>query len=683
MSNRSHFEPLEQRCLLTVTPQLSAAQVFSIIQAAAAVSLPSQTIVVVDRSGDVLGMYGQDPGTTANGFGTSADTIDAVDPDTVQSNDLTNIVNALTENTAAKYAVVQATARARTAAYFESAQDAFTTRTARFIIQSNFPPGIANTEAGPLLGVEFSSALGTDVMPPGLTSGIAAGLSGDPGGIPLYISGQPVGAIGVAGDGSDIAPLQSLVPPNTATGQPAFNSDSSGAYYTGKEESDFDEAVALAGAQGFMAPTAIQASNILINGIRLPFTAESAAKTIPSTTALVLTNTGLKPANVAGLSPRTFFTYEPLIGDSNYLANVPAATPAATQNTDIASNVPGTDTIAGVDPSTIYPLVSLPLTTGGTEMVYLKNNSTAAGGYDGAVSAAGLLPTNKTGTTTTPQAFGFVAGAETQGQQLTIPDLLTIVTQALNEASKIRGAIRVPSDAPAQVHIAVTDTQGNILTVVAEQDATNFSFDIAVQKARTASFFSSDTYAFSSRTIGFLADATIPPAINNGVTGPLSGLQETLALPQNQAMFNPDVDGSNPLGDGITIFPGGVPLYKDGVLVGAVGISGDGVDQDDLIAYAASAGYQPKAKIEADSLSSKKIVADLTTSIDKLPVTDTFPTITDLLADGFADPDLPNRDKIAISPGDTIITRILKRLAKKGVDGVNLPYQKFPRNPNR
>jgi uncharacterized protein GlcG (DUF336 family) len=383
------------------------------------------------------------------------------------------------------------------------------------------------------------------------------------------------------------------------------------------------------------------------------------------------------------LSPRTFFTYDPLIGDANYLANVPAATPAATQNTDIAAYVAGNDTIAGVDPSTIYPLVSLPLTTGGSEMVYLKNNSTAAGGYDGPVSASGFLPTNNSGTTTTPQAFGFVPGAVTQGRQLTIPDLLTIVTQALNEASKIRGAIRVPSTAPAQVHVAVTDTQGNILTVVAEQDATNFSFDLAVQKARTAAFFSSDTYAFTSRTIGFLADNTLPPAIASGITGPLYDLQNTLALPQNQAMFNPDIAGSNPLGDGITIFPGSAPLYIDGVLVGAVGISGDGVDQDDLIAAAAAAGFQPRPKYQADSLGAKDLVADLITSIDKLPATDTFPTITDLLADGFADPDSPNRDKIAIAPGDTIITRILKRLAKRGVDGVNLPYQKFPRNPNR
>ena len=40
--------------------------------------------------------------------------------------------------------------------YFESNQDAFTTRPAQFIIQRNFPPGIRNVDAGPLFGVPVS-----------------------------------------------------------------------------------------------------------------------------------------------------------------------------------------------------------------------------------------------------------------------------------------------------------------------------------------------------------------------------------------------------------------------------------------------------------------------------------------------------------------------------------------------
>jgi uncharacterized protein GlcG (DUF336 family) len=39
------------------------------------------------------------------------------------------------------------------------------------------------------------------------------------------------------------------------------------------------------------------------------------------------------------------------------------------------------------------------------------------------------------------------------------------------------------------------------------------------------------------------------------------------------------------LGNGLQIFPGGVPIYRGSTLVGALGVSGDGVDQDDMIAF--------------------------------------------------------------------------------------------------
>jgi hypothetical protein len=33
------------------------------------------------------------------------------------------------------------------------------------------------------------------------------------------------------------------------------------------------------------------------------------------------------------------------------------------------------------------------------------------------------------------------------------------------------------------------------------------------------------------------------------------------------------------------IFSGGVPIYRGGALVGAIGVSGDGIDQDDMISF--------------------------------------------------------------------------------------------------
>jgi hypothetical protein len=39
------------------------------------------------------------------------------------------------------------------------------------------------------------------------------------------------------------------------------------------------------------------------------------------------------------------------------------------------------------------------------------------------------------------------------------------------------------------------------------------------------------------------------------------------------------------LANGLQIFPGAVPVYRGSQLVGAIGVSGDGIDQDDMIAF--------------------------------------------------------------------------------------------------
>jgi uncharacterized protein GlcG (DUF336 family) len=56
------------------------------------------------------------------------------------------------------------------------------------------------------------------------------------------------------------------------------------------------------------------------------------------------------------------------------------------------------------------------------------------------------------------------------------------------------------------------------------------------------------------------------------------------------------------LANGAQIFAGSVPLYKNGALVGAIGISGDGIDQDDIIAAAGAQGYSPQIEIRADQI---------------------------------------------------------------------------------
>ena len=53
--------------------------------------------------------------------------------------------------------------RAGTASFLSSSQHAFSSRTAGFIVQQHFPPGIENTPPGPLVGVNFSTLGFSDV----------------------------------------------------------------------------------------------------------------------------------------------------------------------------------------------------------------------------------------------------------------------------------------------------------------------------------------------------------------------------------------------------------------------------------------------------------------------------------------------------------------------------------------
>jgi hypothetical protein len=57
--------------------------------------------------------------------------------------------------------------------------------------------------------------------------------------------------------------------------------------------------------------------------------------------------------------------------------------------------------------------------------------------------------------------------------------------------------------------------------------------------------------------------------------------------------------------NGIVFFPGSAPLYRDGALVGGFGVSGDGVEQDDIVTDAgtqADGDFRAPAGIRADQI---------------------------------------------------------------------------------
>ncbi len=80
--------------------------------------------------------------------------------------------------------------------------------------------------------------------------------------------------------------------------------------------------------------------------------------------------------------------------------------------------------------------------------------------------------------------------------------------------------------------------------------------------------------------------------------------------------FNPQTNFRNPANpanqNGIVFFPGGSPLYKNdangnAVLVGGLGVSGDGVTQDDVETFGAGQGFGPPSNLTADNFFFKAI----------------------------------------------------------------------------
>jgi uncharacterized protein GlcG (DUF336 family) len=481
------------------------------------------TVAVTDKEGNVLGaftMTGAPATTQFRGGGPGP---------TLTPNPLTGFVATGLDGTVVP-ARLAAISKAGTAALFSTRGNAFTTRTASFIIQEHFPPGVNNRPGGPLFGVQFSSLPCSDIKLPG----VPLGLSGDSGSAPIYKNGEAVGGVGIEGDG---------------------------VYTVDRDPADFDqpfeEAIAVSATRGFEAPTLVRGDNILVDGIRLTY--------------LNVTN-----------------------------APSPAMIPFG--------SLPGTVTspILGAQPSQFTPSV--------------------VGGIAGEVDT---------------RFFPFIGSPTVTANSLTAADVNTIISHGAQQANITRAAIRQPLGSNARVTIAVTDANGVVLGVFRQQDAPVFGFDVSVQKARSAAFFSrsntaalltsagfgsyvsraaadglqlNGSIAFSDRAIGFLHRPLFPDGINNTAAGPFSrelnewsvfnvGLQLDLIKANLQAVLGgaglPCTSIPN-LPNGLQVFAGSIPLYKNGELVGAIGISGDGIDQDDLIAAAGAAGYAPPVGIRSD-----------------------------------------------------------------------------------
>jgi len=537
-------------------------------------NLPS-VIAVTDRVGNVLGVFRMNgaKATMLTSKLTGAGTINAT-PQDAQGLTLPAELGAI--------------AKAVTGAYLSSSGNAFSTRTASEIVQQHFPPAPSTPglESGPLFGVQFSQLPCSDLTarfaPGGSTYRDAAtgaevfstgrlgpqrsplGLAADPGGLPLYKNGVVVGAIGVMGDGDYGFDTNIL-----------------------DVDNDAEEFIALAGIQGFAPPDAILADRITVDGSTLRFS----------------------DAKIGGLSA-------------------------------LQGNFAAIDGTAG----SLIPVAGY---SAGAIVAGTAYGSEASG-YRAATAAEFANPdafvlTNGSGTDRFP--LRAATDAADVAQPLTRAEVTAVLEEAFKVMSRARAQIRRPLDSRAEVTISMVDTYGSVLGIVRSPDAPIFGTDVSLQKARTVAFFSNKlaagqltatpgeipqfvtrtrtflndpaaltgANAFADRSVGNLARPYYPDGEVGRPNGPLSrpidqwsplatGLQAALIVPnlvEHVGFFqgvNGDTEhqctkvpgapnGTRRLANGIQIFPGAVPIYRGGVLVGAIGVSGDGIDQDDMISF--------------------------------------------------------------------------------------------------
>jgi uncharacterized protein GlcG (DUF336 family) len=475
---------------------------------------------------------------------------------------------------------------ARSGAMFANDQAPLSSRTVRFISGIHFPPGIRNTPNAALYGVEninrgcrvddtgdaifnapfprpksiagvFGSGAGTEPLPceasdtrgcarggpmldldgqqiesVGITTGKAdvsdSGQSSpftvpvNPGGIPIYRDGKVVGGVGVAG-----------VPPNFA--EYAATSAAAGA----GRGLDFSEPLPFPAA-------------VFIDGIRLPFF--GSCTSIP---CIRQTLRSRPPGSAAGLVSTGSFIIPP------------------------------------------------------------RNGLQAPEGY-----LIGPRPSARAG-------------------GLTLAEVQRLIDQSVAVAFRTRAMIRLPLNQPSRMTIGVSDEDGEILALYRMPDGTIFSSDVAMTKARNAYYFStregyevlrsfvdSNPYeryrwepeppagkgwAVTARTLSFGGQPLFPPGIDleeqlrNRDDRPTPGPWFDLYVYDT---VNACTEGPGPSRggnraflnqSGIVWFPGSVPLYRGDRVVGGLGVSGDGVEQDDYVSLLGSDGFQPPASLRVDN----------------------------------------------------------------------------------
>ena len=241
--------------------------------------------------------------------------------------------------------------------------------------------------------------------------------------------------------------------------------------------------------------------------------------------------------------------------------------------------------------------------------------------------------------------------------QFTADEVERIINNGIKEADLTRAAIRLDVNngfrpgARTKMVLAVSDSSGEVLGLYRMHDATIFSVDVAVAKSRNTSYYASNSLvdadridqdnngsfdvpigtALTNRTFRFLALPRYPSGSPEGTPpgdfsiltmpgiNPRTGENTGAALPASVYAsntstvlsfdsFNASRNFRDPRNikrqNGIVFFPGSSALYDvvsgTKILVGGLGVSGDGVDQDDVVTVGGQQGFESPDALRAD-----------------------------------------------------------------------------------
>jgi uncharacterized protein GlcG (DUF336 family) len=272
---------------------------------------------------------------------------------------------------------------------------------------------------------------------------------------------------------------------------------------------------------------------------------------------------------------------------------------------------PGNVFIDGVRLPFVGPQIRLTFNDDGLPSGVERLDDTQAGSDQGSYvldpRAGGCAPTD------------YLAGP-IAGSALSIAEVDGIVMRAVAKAKRTRAAIRLPMSSYTRMVIAVGDVDGSILALYRMPDATVFSIDVSVAKARNVVYFSGSDpgvrsdlpgvpagTAVSNRTIAFGAQPYFPSGINSGVFGSAPGPFYPLFVRDLEHPCSQGSQAANANQNGIVFFAGSSPLYRNGAIVGGLGVSGDGIEQDDYVTYAGAGPFLPPQERWADRVKLGKV----------------------------------------------------------------------------